>query len=134
MKILAMFVPLVVLIPLAGCKPFKSGGTVTDLIVSNTGPKLNEKIVFTVKGAGKCHFRINFGDNTFFDTAPSFYDFAQYPNGLPFEHPYTGWPGTKTVSVEGIAGGDGDCSGKKQSPVRVGPSLSFAFLGLAPTC
>ncbi|HEY2981242.1 MAG TPA: hypothetical protein VGJ22_08685 [Anaerolineales bacterium] len=134
-KVAALFVAACAFyLVLLGCTPHKYAGSVDSMTVSNTGPKLDEKIVFTVKGTGNCSLRVDFGDNTFFDPG-GFYDFSKWPDGLPVEHTYTGWPGTKSVVAYGIADGPGDCSGSARSSILVGPRYALAFVApLLPVC
>ena len=113
---------------LLGCTPHKYAGSVTGITTSNSSAKLAERVVLTVTGTGDCSLRIDYGDGTAFDSAGGSYNFAQYPDGIPFEHYFSGWPGTRTVTVQGVGDGAGDCSGQAQTSVVVGPIPAGSFI------
>src|SRR5581483_4794786 len=93
-----LFLAVFLAMGLLGCRPHVYAGNVESITVSNATPMLNDVIEFRVHGTGNCQFRINFGDNSFFDPG-QFYSIGGYQNGFPVAHMYTGWPGTRTVSV-----------------------------------
>ncbi|HZQ08206.1 MAG TPA: hypothetical protein VFD70_16600 [Anaerolineae bacterium] len=128
-----LFLAVFLAMGLLGCRPHVYAGNVESITVSNATPMLNDVIEFRVHGTGNCQFRINFGDNSFFDPG-QFYSIGGYQNGFPVAHMYTGWPGTRTVSVEGIADGPGDCSGKAEVKVLITPPLAIAFVAPNKTC
>lgn len=135
-KVAMLFLPAVFLaLGLLACRPHVYAGNLESITVSNATPMLNDAIAFKVHGTGNCRFRVNYGDNSFFETGSQPVNLSAWPEGfLVEEHVYTSWPGTKTVIAEGIADGPGDCSGTARVNVQITPPLAIAFVAPNLTC